>query len=188
MKLYVKAAQSDCPACQRAREALGGFGDPNGPFCGDVANGINAISLRCACAEQALAAAEKRQIEAGHIYQQVMNERDAARQSVAAQVQTTLDVKKERDQAVTRAELAENKIPQWISVKDKMPTKEGKYMAVGYRTNAIDETDQQWETCVWFLDGEWKICPPDEHMVVTHYLRYPTPPYDQISIPELMHG
>lgn len=36
-----------------AREALGGFGDPRGPFGGDVANGIRAISMRCAAAEKA---------------------------------------------------------------------------------------------------------------------------------------
>lgn len=37
-----------------ARTALGGFGDPNGPFGGDLTNGINAISLRCASAEKDL--------------------------------------------------------------------------------------------------------------------------------------
>jgi hypothetical protein len=48
-----------CVKCMRAqidsaRQALGGFGDPNGPFGGDLTNGINAISMRCAAAEKGL--------------------------------------------------------------------------------------------------------------------------------------
>ena len=47
-----------------ARLALGGFGDPNGPFGGDLANGINAISMRCAAAEKALKQTEQERDEA----------------------------------------------------------------------------------------------------------------------------
>jgi len=62
---------------ERAQVALGGFGDPSGPFGGDLANGINAISMRCAGAEKRIAQltavdeGEKAKPACKHEYEQI---------------------------------------------------------------------------------------------------------------------
>jgi hypothetical protein len=83
-------------------------------------------------------------------------------------------------------------VPQWISVKERLPEKEGKYLCTSYykSTNSLhinlywftkdfykldrfDFSDKKGVGGFWDSDDEWGIC---HHENVTHWMLLPEPP------------
>lgn len=92
-------------------------------------------------------------------------------------------------------------VPQWISVKDRLPKKEGKYLCTSYykSTNSLhinlywftkdfyqldrfDFSDKKGVGGFWDSDDEWGIC---HHESVTHWMPLPEPPQAEQKLKEM---
>ncbi len=92
-------------------------------------------------------------------------------------------------------------VPQWISVKDRLPEKEGQYLCVSYykttnswyinlywfskdlyKFNDLYFSDKKGVSGFWDSDSEWGCCHREN---VTHWVPLPEPPKAEQKLKEM---
>lgn len=90
---------------------------------------------------------------------------------------------------------------EWISVKDRLPEKEGQYLCASYykttnswhtnlywftkdlyKFNDLDFSDKKGVSGFWDSDSEWGCC---HHENVTHWMPLPEPPKAEQKLKEM---